>query len=639
MNFNFKGFFKRLFLFCFLSQFISTTQAQECDECSRPRIALYDFSMMVTRPAPDSQLAIERYLDLFYTGTIAKSRVRSAEPSQDCLSWWDGALINAEMLQEGRLLFGTEYTNLPPAGPLNGGDYILWGITSESGSSIQSTLLLEAAESRELVKSVIVTYPNTFEGVTAAGESLADQFGSILSVIKEFERHKRDTDKQVAIRDYWNTNSEPEIKITPSKMRVTVDEAIDISIEMIDCDGVPLGGRTIYFTDTTVNDMNFSGTTLGKIEPPVVVTDEAGRAEVKFMAGKNTGLAQINAFFPHFKPNGRTGGFIGSSAVLIGEPPDDRWLLQLTINDEYERKSDTSWTQGNQHGVYNVYERYNGAASLTGFVENGGLDTSFYAVYYDEYGYPVEDCSVSGFAAMEYYKKYVLEWEDPLPEIDIERSSHRGSASKEYAGFEFHYPTEPGDIVLSVIISGVAKGITNWTHSVYFPEREVKNESGNSSQIFSLSATFLHGECSVTRTDSAYIISGSNIIISREHQPGRGLETVTERFSVKATLRSDGTPVDVKSSMDVPRSVILNNNYPNPFNPATVISYQLPEKGDVKLKVYNLLGSEVAVLVNEVQMAGSHKVNFNAGHLPSGVYFFKLFFNNQNKTGKMLLMK
>ncbi len=80
-------------------------------------------------------------------------------------------------------------------------------------------------------------------------------------------------------------------------------------------------------------------------------------------------------------------------------------------------------------------------------------------------------------------------------------------------------------------------------------------------------------------------------------------------------------------------------NYPNPFNPTTTINYQLPTDGIVTLKVYDVLGKEVATLVNDHRTAGYHTVEFNARNLPSGIYIYTITANNYTRSKKMLLMK
>jgi len=83
----------------------------------------------------------------------------------------------------------------------------------------------------------------------------------------------------------------------------------------------------------------------------------------------------------------------------------------------------------------------------------------------------------------------------------------------------------------------------------------------------------------------------------------------------------------------------LGQNYPNPFNPSTVITYQLPLNGAVQLKVYDILGKEVATLVNNEQTAGSYEVTFNAAGLAGGIYFYSLQSGNYKETKKLVLMK
>jgi len=83
----------------------------------------------------------------------------------------------------------------------------------------------------------------------------------------------------------------------------------------------------------------------------------------------------------------------------------------------------------------------------------------------------------------------------------------------------------------------------------------------------------------------------------------------------------------------------LMQNYPNPFNPNTQIVYSLPRQLKTTLKVFNILGQEVATLVNEVQSAGQHSVNFNASGLASGVYLYRLQAGEFTSSYKMVLMK
>lgn len=90
---------------------------------------------------------------------------------------------------------------------------------------------------------------------------------------------------------------------------------------------------------------------------------------------------------------------------------------------------------------------------------------------------------------------------------------------------------------------------------------------------------------------------------------------------------------------DTPLDFSLQQNYPNPFNPTTVVSYQLSVAADVRLGVYDLLGSEVAVLVDEIKAPGSHEVTFDGSRLASGVYIYRLITGSFMQSRKMVLVK
>jgi hypothetical protein len=89
----------------------------------------------------------------------------------------------------------------------------------------------------------------------------------------------------------------------------------------------------------------------------------------------------------------------------------------------------------------------------------------------------------------------------------------------------------------------------------------------------------------------------------------------------------------------LPQSFDLQQNYPNPFNPSTKISWQLPVGSQATIKVYDIMGREVATLVNEYKPAGKYETEFDAEALPSGVYFYQLIAGSYIKTKKMLLLK
>jgi hypothetical protein len=93
----------------------------------------------------------------------------------------------------------------------------------------------------------------------------------------------------------------------------------------------------------------------------------------------------------------------------------------------------------------------------------------------------------------------------------------------------------------------------------------------------------------------------------------------------------------VKSN--IPDRYKLSQNYPNPFNPATNIEFSLPKSSNGTLKVFNILGQEIATLVNENKNAGTYKVDFDASKLTSGIYIYRLDAGSFTSERKMILMK
>jgi peptidoglycan/xylan/chitin deacetylase (PgdA/CDA1 family) len=103
--------------------------------------------------------------------------------------------------------------------------------------------------------------------------------------------------------------------------------------------------------------------------------------------------------------------------------------------------------------------------------------------------------------------------------------------------------------------------------------------------------------------------------------------------------KSPTTGIELQNIVAIPSSVELLQNYPNPFNPTTMISFHLPIAGRVSLKVYDMLGREIAALVDEAKSAGNCSVHWDAQRIASGVYFYRLQAGNYSATKKLLLLK
>jgi len=132
--------------------------------------------------------------------------------------------------------------------------------------------------------------------------------------------------------------------------------------------------------------------------------------------------------------------------------------------------------------------------------------------------------------------------------------------------------------------------------------------------------------------------------------------TGESQFRTKVFAFSDGKNVDITADCDfetedgsgiassdnlseLPTSYDLAQNFPNPFNPSTIIRYSLPEQAFVALKVYDISGREVKTLVDEMKSAGTYEVSFNSSGLSSGMYFYRINAGSFSKVMKMVLVK
>lgn len=99
------------------------------------------------------------------------------------------------------------------------------------------------------------------------------------------------------------------------------------------------------------------------------------------------------------------------------------------------------------------------------------------------------------------------------------------------------------------------------------------------------------------------------------------------------------TSVKEEDVSEAPADFKLFQNFPNPFNPVTTISWQISKGSHTTIKVYDILGNEVAALVNAYRSAGKYETKFNAVNLSSGIYFYRIQAGSFTDTGKMILLR
>lgn len=125
--------------------------------------------------------------------------------------------------------------------------------------------------------------------------------------------------------------------------------------------------------------------------------------------------------------------------------------------------------------------------------------------------------------------------------------------------------------------------------------------------------------------------------------PGNGTEndyaTVKYINSGNRLATYKNQQINNKINSTVPKEYTLKQNYPNPFNPTTTVEYQITNNGNVSLKIFDILGQEVATLVDEYKLAGYYSVTFNGSKLPSGIYIYEIRTRDFRDVKKMILIK
>ena len=140
----------------------------------------------------------------------------------------------------------------------------------------------------------------------------------------------------------------------------------------------------------------------------------------------------------------------------------------------------------------------------------------------------------------------------------------------------------------------------------------------------------------VSEGRNIFVDGSENIIIGgMSDRSGSGHGWYEQFLVVKYTQ----SPYIIVNRNGIPSEFSLSQNYPNPFNPVTKISFGIPQTGNTKLTVFDISGKQVAELVNNVLEAGTYNIDFDASHLASGTYFYRIETAGFTEVKKMILIK
>ena len=251
------------------------------------------------------------------------------------------------------------------------------------------------------------------------------------------------------------------------------------------------------------------------------------------------------------------------------------------------------------------------------------------------------------------YYSYLLLSNDSLYFIGIAQHIHGSSGGhaidttmfQRGRRFTFHLPLALGSVVVgssdtTIYGPGIFQVSTSTSKYDAYGTLTLPNGSFQALRSYDATTFKVYNNGTLINSSTSYSLEWST---SEGHQLTVGIDSGATSGTVKVNsvswTRVEQTPTFVNMSTEQPAGFMLSQNYPNPFNPSTVISYQIPTSGQVTLKVYGILGREVATLVNERENAGSYSVTFDGSRLASGVYFYRLQAGNVTKVMKMIILK
>jgi len=261
-----------------LSTILLFGQDWECEDCPKRDIGLFDLDVWVDNPtetdsSPVGQKLYQTWVELFRVAGGIHYALFEDDPSNECIHYYDGQMSMLSGLDEQNYQHGNNQTSLPPAaGTMDEVDYCITGVIAnrESDGLTIIKVYVQASGTGETVTEAVEVFDGTLSGFDA-GKKIAAQLMPLMGKIRNFEKRKRDEVDIVAI-DPDGKGATMELK--PEKEKIKLQEKVQTTVKLIDCDGFPLKNIKVRLTSQG-----------GSFSPKEVVTDSRGMAKSTFTAG------------------------------------------------------------------------------------------------------------------------------------------------------------------------------------------------------------------------------------------------------------------------------------------------------------------------------------------------------------------
>ncbi len=539
-----------------------------------------------------------------------------------------------------------------PDSAIYGTDYYI--ASSISGKAGNYTLIvsLKDAQTRSTIDSGTASFSSTsnFSIQTAATTAVT----SILPLITITRNY------QIGLcAASPNLSIDPHLKITPSKNNVDIKETITVSISASDYDGYPLKNYRINLSSTS-----------GSFATQQVQTDENGQATVNYTASDTVGTAVLYAELDSaITVTNDTENVDDESFVVVSKVDsvsttlytEKLYQLDFTMSVKNMYVNDamvetglggTTWKQSTSTEVYTangsvkglgIFVPFNKSFSFAG--DTGKVTGKYFkhsfsfesTTYIDKCwdGLNIDDYTNNGIV-----DKKKLFQNASIIQMDYNPGNTIGNIYSLNYSIPYNYNHSESSWGVPPGVDGQAQDfncVRDFGSNPTFSYQLKKSTSQ------SLTAEDSDPGLSITTVGNEYIFNYTKINIwsdTTTSLTGYTFNaTITQVNGILKPFKSSVTSVNDEKLNTAPQLFRLSQNYPNPFNPSTIIQYQIPSASHVEINIFDVMGNEVATLVNDNKAAGTYTTNFNASKLASGVYFYRIEAGSFIQTRKLMLIK
>lgn len=517
---------KTLFLLLTLGFFLvrsTNTSEGESETCPLRRVSIYDLEVTVPTPSTGSTLSTRDWQGLFLVSKGVREGLLGGDPEEQFLDFTDFQLAGHLNAEDSKDYPQGPPSNLAPPGAIYDTDYIVTGSVYQI-NPIEVKVSLQAAVTKEFVGDVTALVD--VQAPYDSGKQAATRLSPIVEKILGFQNKKRGEDPIYAVY--------PNMDVVPFKHSIRTQESTKVTIKVNDCDGKTYRGRSIRLSST-----------LGQFEPQIVTTDENGKAESTYTAGKKPGWAQLTTDYEWKYPCGHGPYQLSQgTTIAVEQRPVDVWVVTATVTQNVTRRAkkmyklaevtippDHPLIKSGTHRIRKqnlLHSTLNGRARLQMVIRVDTSDGDF--VYSGEEPLTL---MVSGNVnkrdkeeKIEYINKYIAEYSSKR------QDNYTGVC--EEGTFEFHYT--PDYQYVSVYASSQGQ---LYTKIERFEDERWRSNPYTIPHSLGINAGWSTGDAggSITRTKSGYSFTYSNTETERKEISDFGTITTITSTILSGTIR------------------------------------------------------------------------------------------------------